>query len=65
MVKTRKVKKVLAKASEEKESLNTKNIKIIELSLEDVKRDRVRSTKEVKRKLGSKLLRPKGRSVCS
>jgi len=54
MVTTRKVKKVLAKTSEEREWLNTKNIKIIELSLEDVKRDRVRSTKEVKRKLGIK-----------
>jgi hypothetical protein len=55
MATTRKIKKVLTKNSEEKEWLNTKNIKIIELSLEDIKRGRVRSTKEVKRKLGIKI----------
>jgi predicted transcriptional regulator len=40
--------------SSEDEELSPQTIKNIELSIEDVKRGRVRSTKEVKNKLGIK-----------
>jgi len=44
----------LIKSSEEEEELSPQTIKNIESALEDVKRGRVYSTKEVKKKLGMK-----------